>query len=380
MQTAVLAALQYTARNAPEMMRNFWRRGENARPQGTPGEAVRLRRARAAGPTVAAWRSSSTCCAGTASRSPAPRRHSRSRRASTRPARFVVRLDQPYRGFALDLLTPQKYPADKAPYAAYDDVAWALPVSLGVEVKAIGDEAVKTVAVAPVTENVVLRAEAPAAGAYYLLADSGQEALLEARVRLSRFKVEAAEAKFTSDGRDYPAGSWILADQPGLEAALGSVAANLALRFDTAAAAPAVARHALDLPRLAVLQTWTSTQSAGWVRMIFDDQKVPYTLIMDEDVRKGGLRSRFDVILYPETDGSLRRIVGGIDPKFGPLAYTKTAEFPSHGTPTASSDITGGITWAGLGQHRHVRARGRRAGHARRRRPRFLSTAASCAT
>ena len=50
---------------------------------------------------------------------------------------FVVRMDQPYRGFALDLLTPQKYPADKAPYDAYDDVAWSLPVALGVEVKAI---------------------------------------------------------------------------------------------------------------------------------------------------------------------------------------------------------------------------------------------------
>ena len=82
--------------------------------------------------------------------------------------------------------------------------------------------------------------------------------------------------------------------------------------------------------------------------MIFDDQRVPYTLIMDDDVRKGGLRSHFDVILYPETGGNLRRIVGGFDPKFGPLAYTKTAEFPSHGTPTASPDITGGITWAGL--------------------------------
>jgi hypothetical protein len=347
MQTAVLAALQYTARNAPEMMRNFWRRGENSVRKGRQekpfafvvpeqqtdrrrvAELVNLLR----GHGIEVSRATAAFKVG----------------EGEYPAgTFVVRLDQPYRNFAVDLLTPQKYPADKAPYPAYDDVSWALPVSLGVEVKAIGDEAIKTVAVAPVTENVVLRAEAPAAGAYYLLADSGQEAMLEARVRLSRFKVEAAEAKFTSDGREYPAGSWILADQPGLEAALGSLAANLALRFDTAAEAPAVARHALDLPRLAVLQTWTSTQSAGWVRMIFDDQKVPYTLIMDDDVRKGGLRSRFDVILYPETGGNLRRIVGGIDPKFGPLAYTKTAEFPSHGTPTASSDITGGITWAGL--------------------------------
>ena len=66
--------------------------------------------------TVAAWRSSSTCCAGTASRSPVPRRHSRSSEGEYPAGTFVVRLDQPYRNFALDLLTPQKYPADKAPY------------------------------------------------------------------------------------------------------------------------------------------------------------------------------------------------------------------------------------------------------------------------
>jgi hypothetical protein len=113
-------------------------------------------------------------------------------------------------------------------------------------------------------------------------------------------------------------------------------------------AAPHVPRHALDLPRLAVLQTWADTQSPGWVRMVFDDQKMPYTLIMDDDVKKGGLAERFDVILFPNTDDSLRTIVRGIDVEHRPLAYTKTAEFPSHGTPTASADITGGLTGRGL--------------------------------
>jgi len=44
---------------------------------------------------------------------------------------LVVRMDQPYRGYALDLLTAQKFPADKTPYEPYDDVAWALPFGLG---------------------------------------------------------------------------------------------------------------------------------------------------------------------------------------------------------------------------------------------------------
>jgi hypothetical protein len=93
--------------------------------------------------------------------------------------------------------------------------------------------------------------------------------------------------------------------------------------------------------------------------MVLDDAKVPYTLVMDEDVRRGGLRERFDVILYPNTYDGLKDIVQGIDPRFGPLAYTKTPEFASHGTPTSSPDITGGLTWAGIGNiEQFVRAGG----------------------
>jgi hypothetical protein len=127
------------------------------------------------------------------------------------------------------------------------------------------------------------------------------------------------------------------------------VARDLALEVTAVAEAPSVARHLLDLPRLALLQSWDDTESAGWLRMVLDDQKVPYTLIMDEDVRKGGLRGRFDVIVFPNTYASLPDMVGGMDPRHGPLAYTKTPEFPSHGTPTSSPDITGGFTWAGVG-------------------------------
>src|SRR4030095_11937414 len=79
-----------------------------------------------------------------------------------------------------------------------------------------------------------------------------------------------------------------------------------------------------------------------------DRGKIPYTLINDDDVKRGGLAGRFDVILFPETGGSLTDLVHGIDPKFSPLAYTHTPEFPSQGVPDASEDITGGMGLEGL--------------------------------
>jgi hypothetical protein len=348
METGVLAALDYTARNADGMMRNFWRRGRNS-----------VRRGETEKPYVIAVPQKQKDRGRLAAMIDLLRAHGievgRAKAAfkvaegSFPAGTFLVRLDQPYRGYALDLLTPQKYPADKAPYPPYDDVAWSLPQTFGVDVKTIEDAAVRQVAVEPVSAPVTFPGRVDGKGPIYLLADTGQDALLEARVRLGAFRLEAAEKPFSSGGRDFPAGSWVIPAQAGLPQELEKTAADLGLDFFSAASAPAVARHAIEFPRLAVLQTWNDTQSAGWVRMIFDERKIPYTLIMDEDVRRGGLSERFDVILFPNTGDSLKGIVNGIDRKFSPLAYTRTDAFPSLGSPTSSEDITGGLTWKGVG-------------------------------
>ncbi len=348
METGVLLALEYTARHASETLRNFWRRGKNAVTRGAKEKpyAVAIPEKQTDSRRLATLVNLLRAQGIEVVRSGAA---FKVKEGEFPAGTFLVRMEQPYRGFALDLLLPQKYPADEAPYEPYDDVAWALPFSLGVDVKAIDDPAVRDVSVTAVTEHIRYAGSVGEEGPVYLLKDTGQEALLMARVRLGKFKVEAAERAFASGGDDYPAGSWVVPAQPGLRPVLEKVAQDLALHVDTADAAPQVRRHALDLPRLAVLQTWSDTQSAGWVRMILDEEGVPYTLIMDEDVRKGGLRQRFDLILFPNTDQGLKGIVGGLDPRHGPLAYTKTPAAPSHGSPTASPDITGGLTWRGVG-------------------------------
>jgi hypothetical protein len=347
METAVLAALQYTSLHGKDMLRNFWRRGANAVDKGGTQApyAVAIREQQDDRRRLAALVNLLRDHGIEVSRA---KEAFKVKEGEFPAGTFLVRTAQPYRSWALDLLIPQKYPAEDAPYEPYDDVGWALPVSFGVQSTVIDDEAVKSAATLPVAEPVRYRGSVDGDGPLYLVRDAGQEALLAARVRLAKFKIEAAEKPFASGGSDYPAGSWIVQAQPGLRPALEAVAADLALDVDAADAAPGVPRHALDLPRLAVLQSWADTESAGWVRMVFDEEKVPYTLVMDEDVRRGGLRERFDVVLFPNTYDSLKDIVGGIDPRFSPLAYTKTPQFESHGSPTSSSDITGGFTWRGV--------------------------------
>jgi hypothetical protein len=346
-ETGVLSALDYAARNGADMLRNFWQRGRNAVLKGETEApyAIALPEAQDDPARLATLVNLLRAQGIEVARSQGPF----TVKEGTYPAgTYLVRMDQPYRSYALDLLTPQKYPAETAPYTPYDDVAWSLPIAWGVATQPIADKAVRDVASTLVDATVHAPSHAVDPGPVYLVRDTGQESLLAARVRLAKFRIDAAEAPFQAGGLDYPAGSWVLAAQPGLEPALGSVAKELGIEFAPTEAAPKVAKHALDLPRLAVLQTWSDTQSAGWVRMIFDDEKIPYELVMDDDVKRGGLRERFDVILYPNTDDDLKQIMTGLDPKFSPLPYTKSPAFPTQGFPTSSPDITGGLTYRGI--------------------------------
>jgi Zinc carboxypeptidase len=261
---------------------------------------------------------------------------------------FIVKLDQPYRNYAVDLLEPQRFPAESE-NLPYDDVSWAFPVGFGVTAVRIDDARVKTAPSEPLRAAVAPRGRVDGDGAVFLLRDTGQETLLAARVRLARFKVGIAGKAFRSGSIDYPAGSWIVPRQDGLRAALESVARELALDFRGAGKAPEVPRHDAPLPRLGVWVPWADTDLMGWIRLVLDHEAIPYTYLRDEDVRAGGLKQKVDVILYgPFSRLELQGQIHGIAPTDGPMAFDKTPETPSLGAPVSSSDITGGPGYVGL--------------------------------
>jgi hypothetical protein len=75
-------------------------------------------------------------------------------------------------------------------------------------------------------------------------------------------------------------------------------------------------------------------------------------MIHKDHLRKKNLKSKYDVILFSTCGGddsevTVRKgsdIVNGLDPmQLGPLAYVKSEEFKSLGTPDSCTDITGGM-------------------------------------
>jgi len=278
---------------------------------------------------------------------------------------YIVKLDQPYRNFALDVLAPQHFP-ENYEQLPYDDVTWAYPVGFDLTAVAIDDQRVKTVSSRLLTKNAQATGRVQGRGPFYLLKDTGQEALLAARYRLAGFKVEIAERSFKNGKSDFSAGSWVVSEaqdeansQPGVNSqpsmelgdVIEAVSQELALDFVSTANRPDVDVHDSMLPRLGLWVPWADTDMMGWIRYILDQQEIPYTYLRDEDLRAGGLKDKVDVIVYgPFSRLQLAAQIHGIPATNGPIPFQSTPEHPSLGKPVASEDISGGPGFAGLAQ------------------------------
>jgi len=353
-QTGALAILHWSAKHAKEMLRDFyqtaynsWRSGIEQKPYAyviPANQADRRRvtqminRLRDQHIEVSTLSASVSLAEGDFERGD-----------------YIVKMDQPYRNFALDVLEPQRFPADteKLPY---DDISWAYPTGFGVQAVRIEDERVKSVSTKLLHEDASAMGSVRGDGPIYLLREQGQESLLAARFRLSKFDVAIAEQSFNSGKRTFPAGSWIIAagdegSRAELADAVAALAEEFALDFVSSGREPDVARHASPVPRIGLWVPWADTDMMGWIRYIFDRDAIPYTYLRDEDLRAGGLKDNVDVILYgPFSKLELSGQIHGIAATDGPLPFRSTPEFPSLGKPVASDDITGGPGYQGLAE------------------------------
>jgi hypothetical protein len=174
---------------------------------------------------------------------------------------YVVRLAQPYRAHAKDLLEVQRFPKMEQypggpPERPYDVAGWTLPLQMGVRVVQV--DSAFAVPTTPLTAPIV--AGQPPAGC------------------------PAAAGARPADRRDTE--SYRCPD-----------------------------RH----PRVALYRSWTASMDEGWTRWVLDDFRVPYTSLTDSAVKAGRLRDRFDVVVVP--DLSLRQLRDGMSPDAVPAPY-----------------------------------------------------------
>jgi hypothetical protein len=222
---------------------------------------------------------------------------------------YVVKLAQPYGNFAKTLLEPQKYP-NIAEYPGgplqrpYDVTAHTLPLLFGVTAVPVDtkfDVATVEVGKPEVGPGAVLSG----GGAKGYLLEDHTNASLYALFALLKDGVVA----YRLTGAGYEAGTIYLPAQSGLEARLAALVKAFPVTLKPAGAVPTGSALKVTLPRIALYQSWVASMDEGWTRWIFDQNGIPYTRVVDADVRKGDLGQKFDVVVIP--DNAPRAITSG---------------------------------------------------------------------
>jgi hypothetical protein len=191
----------------------------------------------------------------------------------------VIPMHQPYSGWAKALLERQHYPEDRLypggpPKRPYDVTAHTLPLLMGVDVKAVS---------APVPCGGEWKAAPPKSGPVLAASDTD-----------SWMAVNRAWAAGRPVWRDPASGDFALAERAGWKP--------------------------LKRPRIALYQPWQPNMDEGWTRWLLEQFGFAYTGVRNADLQAGGLRQKFDVIVFAEQ--AANSIENGFGARAMPPEYT----------------------------------------------------------
>ncbi len=258
---------------------------------------------------------------------------------------YIARADQPFRTLADMYFSLQQFSLDNP--RPYDDTGWTFQLMRNVVVTPVGDPDILDEDMTLLTSPAMAVGEINGRGDILVVDHTTDNNLMAFRFRHVDVVMQAAEGRFELNDTEFSAGSFIIqgADLPTLEASLK----ELGLSATRTNKMPEVAVHELDVPRIGYVHSWRRTQDEGWVRGALDHYGIPYDYFADQRLRDGGLRAKYDVIIFPHVGGDARSQVNGIAMTGDlPLPYRRTDATPHLGVLDESDDIRGGMGVEGL--------------------------------
>jgi hypothetical protein len=176
---------------------------------------------------------------------------------------YVIRMQQPFSGWAKTLLERQDYPDLRLypggpPKRPYDVTAQTLPMQFGVEVATVKD---------------AFRASAKLATAYSFELNHSTAGLAATDV-VSWKRVAELWKSQKPVYRDAATGDFFMSAGAG--------------------------RKAMKAPRIGLYMSYQASMDEGWTRWLFDDFGFRYTTLHDADVQSAKLREHFDAIVIPD--------------------------------------------------------------------------------
>ena len=345
-QSALLIALNYMARNGHRYLDQFYRKGVRAVERGHAKD----------GPNAFLIPASQARPVEAANLVNLLRFHGIEVRRADQPFQaggadiaagdYIVPLDQPYGPLAKSYFSKQDYGAnDPRPY---DDTGWTLQYVRNVALRPINDTTVLHAAATLITADARVKGQVSGASgaAAYLIAPTTESGLIQFRFALRDIRMWASEDSFSVDRRSFGRGTTVV---DGIAPArIKQAAESLGLNVVSVATVPTVAKHELDLPKIALVHSWLNTQNEGWVRYAFDVLGIPYRYLSVQQLKNRELLKQFNVLVLPYVSNNAQQIVNGLPLTGPPIPWRRSALTPNLGGVDSTDDIRPGIGLDGM--------------------------------
>jgi hypothetical protein len=221
---------------------------------------------------------------------------------------IVVPLAQPFRAFAKEVMEAQTFPARHYTPGGelidpYDITSWSLPLHKGLhsfEIPAVVQELENKIE--PVTNPYSLNTTLAGHENGFLVFDASEnESYKAAFESLSLgLTVKRTDKNTLVNGQSINAGSFIVS---------GFTSKSFSVLTDSLSISPLwyekepdTSAHEISMPRIALVESWFHDMDAGWTRFIFDQYKIPFTLLRPADFAKKAFELDFDVVIFPDED------------------------------------------------------------------------------
>jgi hypothetical protein len=217
---------------------------------------------------------------------------------------YVVKTNQAFRPHVMDLFEPQDHPNDflypgGPPVAPYDAAGWTLAYTMGIKFDRVLDAFDGPFERVPYGELQSAKSNAiAAAGAGYILNAQANSSFV-ATNDLLKEGLEVYRVTEALPANNASIGSFFVPASAKAKTVIEKTSAELGLQVSTIAKRPTAIKK-IATARIALWDTYGGSMPSGWVRFIMEQYHFPIEVIYPKDIDTGGLREKYDVIVFVE--------------------------------------------------------------------------------
>ena len=220
---------------------------------------------------------------------------------------YVVKAAQAFRPFLRDMFEPQDHPRDDLfpggpPIPPYDIAGWTLAMQMGVQYERVfegfeGPFTKLSELQKPMPRNIT--GSANPAG-YLISHRSNYSFTLVNRLLKANAEVYWLKGAAQAQGIDLGTGAiWVPASAVALPV-LRKGAADLGVAVYAMAQSPNGEAFLIPPVRIGLYDQYGGLMPSGWTRWLFEQYEFPFEVVYPQTLDAGNLKSRFDVIVFPD--------------------------------------------------------------------------------